>query len=186
MDSFEANGRRFTVVRSLSRNKNAWARLRGDVLTISIPSRWPDSEKRRISDDLLGKSIRSIEKGRWTGESAGRIVFKHGQRVKVFGKEFEIIFMDGRGFRSRVLDGRRIVVEIDPLHPDRLAKASALAKACLVKVLKPELEARVRGPQPTSFQRCPRKDNDKGQHEQMGELLEGRLDKPQFAPAFHA
>ncbi|HID72766.1 TPA: hypothetical protein EYP38_02385, partial [Candidatus Micrarchaeota archaeon] len=60
LETREINGREFTIRRILSKNRNAIARLRGSVLTISIPSKWPRADKEKIGGNLERRAIRAI------------------------------------------------------------------------------------------------------------------------------
>src|SRR5512143_1833321 len=94
-------GRRFQVSRTLSRNRNAAAKLRDGTIHISLPSRWPASEKEKVADNLLRRSIKAIETGRWKEESQSRVTFAHGQTVTAMGLPFDISFVPGSRFGSR-------------------------------------------------------------------------------------
>ena len=142
MEVFEANGRTFKVVRAESKNRNAWARLRDDVLTITIPSRWPVSEKKRLGDDLLAKAVKAIEQGKWTGETTKKVEFTHGQRIEAFGRRIDISFKPGKRFCGKT-NGDLIEVVMDDDHPKKHEKASAIAKERLIGMLMPELKERI-------------------------------------------
>lgn len=142
-ERMEIAGRIFTIVRSASRNRNAWARLQGDVLSISIPSRWPSSERERVWKELLGKSVRSIEKGRWTGKTVGRVSFADGQRLMALGREFRISFVPARRFGKRMHPGGGIEIMVDRMHPRMQERASSLVKDCLIDALMPSVLERM-------------------------------------------
>ncbi len=142
MDDFEVNGRTFKVVRASSRNRNAWARLRDDILTITIPSRWPESEKKRLGDELLAKSVKAIQAGRWTGETTKKVEFCHGQKVMAFGRLIDISFISGKRFSGKTR-GDAVEIVMDETHPKKHEKASAIAKGRIITMLMPELEERV-------------------------------------------
>lgn len=142
MDAFEVNGRTFKVVRAASRNRNAWARLRDDILTITIPSRWPESEKKRLGDELLAKSIKAIEKGKWTGETTKKVELRDGQRISALGRCIGIAFKSGNRFCGKI-KGDTIEVVMDEKHPKKHEKASAIAKERIIGMLMPELNERV-------------------------------------------
>lgn len=135
-------GRRFQVSRTLSRNRNAAAKLRDGVIQISLPSRWPAREKERVADNLLRRSIRAIESGRWREETQTRVSFSHGQTVTAMGVPFDISFVPGTRFGSRVR-GRRIEVRTDDAHPDRDAKASAIVRRKIIQAAMPALGTRL-------------------------------------------
>jgi len=143
VDNVEINGRTFGVVRVLSDNRNAVARLRDGSIMIKLPRRWPDSEKDRVAADLLKRAVRAIEKGRWSTERAGKIWFSHGQRITAMGKEFDVLFVPAGRFGTRVREGR-LEVLVKESHPRKEEKASELAKRTLAKALMPELLARVK------------------------------------------
>ncbi len=142
VDAFEVNGRTFKVVREASGNRNAWARLRDDVLTISIPSRWPESEKKRLGNELLSKSIKAIEKGKWTGETTKKVELRDGQRVQALGRWISISFISGKRFCGKTR-GDLIEIIMDDTHPRKNEKASAIAKERIIKMLMPEVRERV-------------------------------------------
>lgn len=135
-------GKRFQVSRTLSGNRNAAARLRGRTIHISLPSRWPAREKERVADNLLRRSIRAIQSGRWREEAQGRVSFAHGQSVSVLGERFDIAFVPGVRFGSRV-HGNLIEVRTDDAHPERDEKASAIVRKKIIQAAMPALGARL-------------------------------------------
>ncbi len=137
----EIRGKLYTIERILTRNRTAIARLKGHTIVITIPSRWSRKDKDETFENLLKRSVRAIEKGRWTVEGSKRLVFSHGQRLNAMGRRFEIAFIAGQRFRSR-LDGERLEVSV-PEHPEKHRKASAHVKKQIIKALMPELRARV-------------------------------------------
>jgi predicted metal-dependent hydrolase len=136
------NGKTFIVSRTLSGNRNAAARLRGGVIQISLPSRWPAHEKERVADNLLRRSIRAIESGKWRLDAGAKVSLSNGQRVTVMGIPFDIAFVPGTRFGSRTVGGR-IEVRMDSSHQRAIEKASALARKRLVEAAMPALEERV-------------------------------------------
>jgi len=56
------NGEEFTIERVDSRNKNAVARVSGNVITIKLPSRWPDHERERAAHKLEARMLRRMER----------------------------------------------------------------------------------------------------------------------------
>ncbi|NYZ74369.1 M48 family metallopeptidase [Candidatus Micrarchaeota archaeon] len=142
MDSVAINNRTYAIIRILSRNRNASARLKDGAIVVSLPARWPAKERERIGDDLLRRAIRSIEKGRWSPEGCRKSEFSHGQRVKALGKEFEIVFVDGARFGARS-DGGRIVVKVNEAHPEKQEKISSLVRKKITEAVMPCLLERV-------------------------------------------
>lgn len=142
METIGINGKQYAVNRILTRNRNAWARLRDNVLTISIPSRWPEREKKRIGDELLRKAVSSIEKGKWTGEAVSKLRFSHGQRLSALGREFELVFVPSSRFRTRVV-GDRIEVSVNDAHGEKNARASEAVKRSIIRTLMPNIRERV-------------------------------------------
>ncbi len=135
-------GKRFQVSRTLSRNRNAAAKLRGGTIHISLPSRWPSGEKERVAENLLRRSIKAIESGRWRDEAQTRVAFSHGQTVTAMGMPFDISFVPGSRFGSRVR-GSRIEVRTDDAHPEKDARASAIVRRKIIHAAMPALAARV-------------------------------------------
>jgi predicted metal-dependent hydrolase len=142
VETIGINGKDYAINRILTRNRNAWARLRDNVLTISIPSRWPEKDKKRIGDELLRKSVSSIEKGRWTGEAVSRLRFSHGQRLNAFGQEFELVFVPSSRFKARAI-GNRIEVSVNGAHDKKDERASETVKRFIVRTLMPQIRGRV-------------------------------------------
>ncbi|HSB47033.1 MAG TPA: M48 family metallopeptidase [Candidatus Bilamarchaeum sp.] len=138
----EIGGTTFSVDTVPSANRNAVAKLRGRTIVISLPSRWPASEKERVWKSLLGRAVRAIERGKWKPESSSKVEFSHGQKIFALGKEFEIAFVPHSRFRSRTV-GRRIEINTVEGHPEMASRASRLVRRELEKALMPELEARV-------------------------------------------
>lgn len=138
----EIGGRTFRVSTIASSNRNAVARLKGRTIVISLPSKWPASEKERIWNNLYRRAVRSIERGRWRPENSRKLGFSHGQTIVAMGNEFEIALMPHRNFRSRTL-GRKIEVGVVEDHPETSERASRLVRKELERNLMPLLAARV-------------------------------------------
>jgi predicted metal-dependent hydrolase len=138
----EISGRTFLVSTVPSANRNAIAKLRGQTIVISLPSRWPSSEKERVWKNLYKRAVRAIEKGKWRPENSRKIGFSDGQRIVALGNEFEIALMPHHKFRSRTI-GRKIEVGIVEAHPERDERVSRLVRRELEKTLMPALRARV-------------------------------------------
>ena len=86
----EVSGRAYTLVMVGSANRHASARLKGTLITISIPSRWPKGEVERVAKRLEEKAIRNLSNGRWGAREMGRIEFSHGQEFEILGRRFRI------------------------------------------------------------------------------------------------
>jgi predicted metal-dependent hydrolase len=142
VESVKIGDRSYSISVSLSGNRNAWVRLKGDIIALSLPSRWPVSERKRIGDELLSKAIRSIELGRWKPVERGKIEFSHGQRVSALGKSFEIVFISGKRFGARIQDDR-IEVRVVETHQSKTKVASALARKRMIEALMPGLLERI-------------------------------------------
>lgn len=142
MNCIEINGRTFLINHIMSRNKNAWARLKGNTIVISLPSRWPEAEREKIAARLEKRAIRAIERGRWGSAPPRKLMFFHGQKLNIMGNELEITFVPSKRFRSRV-KGNIIEVKVDDNHPEKDRIASKLARRKIVESLMPELLARI-------------------------------------------
>ncbi|MEW6035517.1 MAG: SprT family zinc-dependent metalloprotease [Candidatus Micrarchaeota archaeon] len=138
----EIAGKKYAVERTLSRNRNAWARLRRGTIRISIPARWPAHERERTGEDLLRRAIRSIETGRWKDDANTKVGFRNGQRISAMGRDFGVEFLPSGRFGCR-LDGGRISVRVVETHPDKEKKASALIRRKIVEAVMDDLLARV-------------------------------------------
>ncbi len=142
MERVEINGRKFTVCRILSKNRNANARLKGNSIVVSIPSRWSRAEREKTEENLLRRAIKAIAKGRWNPEAHKKMLFSHGQRARAMGKEFDIVFMPAKKFGSRAR-GSRIEVKVDESHPQYQRKASDLVRRRIAESLMPQVLVRV-------------------------------------------
>lgn len=151
MDSVVINSRTYAINRVLSRNRNASARLKDGVIVVSLPARWSVKDKEEIGSDLLGRAIRSIEKGRWNPDANKKSGFSHGQKVNALGKQFEIVFVPGARFRAKC-DGGRIVVKVNEAHPKKEEKISSLVRKRITETVMPELVARIAKINQTHFQ----------------------------------
>ncbi|MFH1520588.1 MAG: M48 family metallopeptidase [Candidatus Micrarchaeota archaeon] len=141
MEIIEISGKRFVIERLLCKNKNATAKLRNEKIIINIPSRWPLSEREKISADLLKRAVNSIENGRWNVNAGKKIEFSHGQRLIVLGKEFEISFVQSERFGVKIV-GRKVEVKIND-HPDKNQIVAKLIRKKIGAILMPELTQRV-------------------------------------------
>ena len=138
-ETVEIDGERFTIHEILSRNKNATARLRQNKIIISLPSRWPVSERQRIGANLKKRAIRSIKMGKWNPNIGQHLQFEHCQSLVVMGKEFEINLIKANRFGVRV-NGRKLIVagELDKKH-----KITKLIRKKVTEMIMPELVVRV-------------------------------------------
>ncbi len=143
MESVEVNGLVFEIIRIANANRTASARLRDHAIVLSIPSRWPESERDRVASNLLGRAIKSIKAGRWKDEQAGKVVFTHGQMVMAMGRPLEIVFVPSGRFRSRLVEDR-VEVGVVGTHPDRDGMAAMHAKRRIIEEAMPRLVAEVR------------------------------------------
>ena len=150
MDNITINGRAYAIVRTPSDNRNAVARLRGGNIVITLPRRWPNSEKERVAANLLKRAVRAIEKGKWSPERATRVAFSHGQRLEALGREMSVVFVPGRRFGARLRDGK-LEVRVDETHPRKGEKAATAARRAITRELMPELLARVNAINTTHF-----------------------------------
>ena len=141
MDCVEINGRTFVINRVLTKNKNASARLKRDNIVIGIPARWPVSERENVTSDLLKRAIKAIERGKWKLEKSKKLQFFHGQRVRTQGSEFEITFVNGKKFGSRIKNGG-IEIRVAE-HSDKEIKISKLVRREIIKSVMPKLTERI-------------------------------------------
>ncbi len=124
-----------------SRNRNASARLRDGAITISIPSRWPKSERERVARNLLSRSIKSIELGKWNPEQEKRVSFHDGQHLTAMGQEFDISMKEGKRFRAKTKMNRIEISFAD--HPKKDEKISSLVRREITKAIDSHLKKRV-------------------------------------------
>ena len=152
MESATINSRTFPIMRIASSNRNATARLKDGAIVISLPSRWPASERERIGASLLKRAIRAIEKGKWKPDLQGRrgkAKFFHGQRISALGRQYDIVVARGSRFGARTGDGRIEVRAAE--HPEADARISELVRREIVRQLMPELLGKVESLNRTHF-----------------------------------
>ncbi len=135
------SGKAFPVAWAYTSNRNASARLRGGVIRISLPSRWPRREKERVGDSLLRRAVRAIERGRWR-EETGKVSLGHGAVVSAMGRRFEIAVVGGARFSSSAT-GTLIRIRADTAHPEAERRISSLARKRIVEQVMPALQERV-------------------------------------------
>lgn len=58
----EVNGQSYTIQYSLSDNRNAIARIRESIITITLPKRWPEKERTDAAQDLEKRIIKKLTK----------------------------------------------------------------------------------------------------------------------------
>ncbi|MCI0503476.1 M48 family metallopeptidase [Candidatus Micrarchaeota archaeon] len=143
MESVEINGIVFEIRRITSVNRTASARLKGRIIVISIPARWPPSEQEKVAANLLMRAVKSIEKGRWKAEQGSKVALFHGQRVIAMGMPLDIVYMPAKRFGSRSRDGR-VEVSVVESHPRKGDIASRLAMRRIAEEARPRLLERVR------------------------------------------
>ncbi len=138
----EINGRDYKVVLTLSSNRNAWARLRGDSIVISVPSRWPRHERERVASNLEKRAVRAIARGRWKCAQAGKLLFRDGQKLPVLGRSMEISLRPSGRFGCRII-GDRVEVAVVPSHPRMEEIVSGLVRKKITTHIMPQLRARI-------------------------------------------
>ncbi|MFN7990658.1 MAG: M48 family metallopeptidase [Candidatus Micrarchaeia archaeon] len=138
----EISGKTYPVVHLTSANKNAWARLKGGSIVISVPSRWPSGEKARIAGRLLKRAVRAISDGRWSEKERRRVAFAHGQVVNALGSVIRISLVRGKRFGSR-LRGDLLEVRTDENHPAKDERVNSIVRKRIVQLAMPRLQKRV-------------------------------------------
>lgn len=147
----DINGRRYAIRRLSSRNRTASAKLRDGTITLSIPSRWPNSEKERIASNLLRRAIKAIGDGRWSDSQSSRVVFSHGQTVMALGRPLQIVFIPSKRFRSRLRENR-VEVGVVEGHPELGSIAARLARKSIVRDAMPRVVEQVKALNDAHFQ----------------------------------
>ena len=141
MEQVKIKGKAYYVERLLSKNRTAIAGLKDRTIVITLPSKWSRKDKDETFENLLKRSIRAIEKGRWTPEGSKKLRFYHGQKLKAMGRDFRIVFSHGERFRSRMNNGEIEVTLAE--HPQKHEKAAAHVRKEIVNAVMPELKARI-------------------------------------------
>ncbi|MBU0591508.1 M48 family metallopeptidase [Candidatus Micrarchaeota archaeon] len=132
MESIDIGGKQFQIHQIYSKNKNANARLKENVIVISIPSRWSQKDKDRVTEDLRKRAIKAIEKGTWNPESNRKLNFDHGQRITALGEEFQIALTPALVFRAQTIDNQ-IEVRYKDFDPE---KENKIRKYVIREILK--------------------------------------------------
>jgi predicted metal-dependent hydrolase len=141
VEQIEINGEIFLVQETLTDNKNATARLRGNAILIGIPSRWPSSERERAKTNLKKRAIKSIEKGKWKKNTGKRLEFTDGQNLVVLGDEFQIHMAESERLRVSII-GRKVNVLLNKIAHDKSTVARRVTKE-IAKVVMPKLKERI-------------------------------------------
>jgi predicted metal-dependent hydrolase len=137
VESIEIDGSNYSIREVLSSNKHATARLKGNNIIISLPSRWQPSDRERVKSNLKKRAIKSIEAGRWNTEIGKKMTFENGQRLVVLGKEFEIVFLESDMFKVEI-NGRKVVIATEG-HSDKIDVIAKLVRRKISQAVMPEL-----------------------------------------------
>lgn len=141
MANIEINGKHFEINIIETRNRNAYGRLKGETILITVPSRWPRKDKEKTVSSLLKRTIKEIERGKWTPEGSKKLEFDHGQTINVLGKDYEIEFIPSKRFGGRIKENK-IEIKIAE-HPKIKEKASETVRKQIIKMAMPDVRARI-------------------------------------------
>jgi predicted metal-dependent hydrolase len=125
----------------MTRNRNAYARLKGSTIQVSMPTRWPKKDREKTIERLVKRTVKEIMRGRWTPEGTKKLEFSHGQRISAMGRDFDVLYIPSQRFGGRVKDSRIEVKVTD--HPEMERKASEIVTKQLIKAMKPDVIKRV-------------------------------------------
>jgi predicted metal-dependent hydrolase/Ni,Fe-hydrogenase maturation factor len=132
------NGKEYNIVRLKSRNKNASARLTGDIVVVKLPVWWPNHTREKIAKELENRAVRSIERKKWTGKMIAPLDFSYCKKFVILGKEYTVKKEIGKR-NSCCLISNTFVVSLN-----NEKKLSELIKKEITKNILPEVECRVK------------------------------------------
>lgn len=138
-DLLTVDGKLFPIVHISSKNKHASARFRQGTVVLSIPSRWSQSEKNRISESLLKRASKAIQRGRWILLKNRKLQFRHGQTLCLLGQTFNILVTDGLRSSIREDSGNLLVISPSSSH----TTVTKLVKRSIIRSLLPKITSRV-------------------------------------------
>ncbi|MBI5223078.1 M48 family metallopeptidase [Candidatus Micrarchaeota archaeon] len=86
MEEIIIDGKKYLVHTYFSNNRSARITLReGNVLNVSLPTRWPKTEQIRISQNLISRAIKSISAGKWCVPLSKNTLLTSGSSFSFFG-----------------------------------------------------------------------------------------------------
>lgn len=141
LDPVQINDQTYAVECIITKNKHANARLKGDKILISIPSRWPSSEKQKTIIELKQRAVKAISSGKWKYENRKKIRFFHGQQLVGMGKTFNILFHPSKRFNLQQNNGTIDILV--PMHLSMDDKTSSNIRTKITNALLPILSDRI-------------------------------------------
>lgn len=137
MEKLEINGRLYEVRVEFTRNRNAYARLKGETILVTMPQRWPAKDREKTIASLVKRTAKEIAKGRWTPEGSRKLHFSHGQTISVLGQNYDLVFLPSAKFGGKIKDNA-IEVRVAE-HPEKQKKASQIVCKQIIRKAKPEI-----------------------------------------------
>ncbi|MBD3210804.1 DUF45 domain-containing protein [Candidatus Micrarchaeota archaeon] len=142
VQEIEINGRLYRIETVMTRNRNAYARLKGETILVSMPGHWPRKEREKTAASLVKRTVKEIARGRWTPEGSRKLEFSHGQMLSILGQEYNLVFIPSGRFGGKTR-GSTIEIRVAE-HPEKEKKASQMVCSQIIKAAKPEVMERVR------------------------------------------
>ncbi len=144
LPSFSANGREYIAIVTRSRNKNAYARVHGNIITITIPYYISNNSYESIANDLYAKMRRMLETS-WHADILSALSIKNNSVLNVMGTAFNVHTSEKelKAASSGKIAGREIYINVSKSLPEqeKQAKAARLAIRLVSKAMeKPVLE----------------------------------------------
>lgn len=147
LQEFSAGGVTYVPRITVTRNRNAYARVRGTEVLISIPERMRGRCAESVAMDLYSRMRKSVMRHpeRYSAASRRPVSLRDGDSVVLMGRRFLISAARHGPPRGR-LDGDVVRVSLPPGLGDaeRDALSTRIASRVIGKALRPRLEARVR------------------------------------------
>ncbi len=144
LPSFSVNGTEYTAIVTRSRNKNAYARVHGSIITITIPYYISKNSCESIANGLYAKMRRMLENS-WHADILSALSIKDNQVLNVMGTNFNVHISEKelKAPASGKLLGQDICINVSKSLPEqeKQANAARLAIKLVSKAMeKPVLE----------------------------------------------
>lgn len=145
MPTITVNGRTYAVVEERVPSRTASARLNGGTIAIRIPSSCPPAEAQTISQDLLRRMIRKIERHPRLSRPWRPLRFAAGQTVEALGQRLLIAVENGARRSSGRLAGETVRIRLAAglSEEEEQEHTSVLARRLISHAVLPVLRERI-------------------------------------------
>jgi predicted metal-dependent hydrolase len=141
VERIEINGKNYEIKIVYCDNKNAYSSLKDDTILVKMPKRWPTKDRQNTIESLIARTIKEIQKGRWTSEGSKKLEFFHGQRIGIMGEHYEIAIVPSKRFGGKIEDNCIVIKTAD--HQNAQKKTSELICRQISKIALPKVRGRI-------------------------------------------